>query len=63
MLTLWLLTVSLALAALLAAALYLWRQRTAARRSDQHATVEVLSEEEEQRQALERLAPRRRGPG
>ncbi len=56
----WLLTISLVLAALLASALYLWhRRRTATRGSDQRTQVEVLSDEEERRQALRRLAEER----
>ena len=61
MLVPWLLTISFLLSVSLLAALYVWlqRRRAEAHEPDRSATVQVLSEEEEERQALERLAERR----
>ena len=57
----WLLTISFLLSVSLLAALYVWlqRRRAEAREPDRRATAEVLSEDEEERQALRRLAERR----
>ena len=62
MLVPWLLT--MVVSASLLAALYLWlqRRRTADRGPARRETVKVPSDEEELKQALERLAERRQRP-